>query len=300
MSGSARHAARILRQVQHPQGPSSFLAHYHHHHLQRAQFRQFSFTRATSNSNSSNSNTPGTVEKPPTTVQTPSIAVDSTAPLSDISENAKSIEQLLEELHRSGKATLDPSLQPPSSSTASPDHEPPSEPGSDSGSASESDSTQAPPPPPPHPQAGRRSRIWFYLYTILYWSALGSIPAHILLIKGETKDVKEKQEWKIGVLTDMRDKLKRGESVEEEEALLSVGLDRSKREEQLDDKYFEDLLTSAEKMDFFFGKDLINQEEHTVHPDSATPMPTATTPVPATPPAIPRKPAPPKSEKSYL
>lgn len=62
------------------------------------------------------------------------------------------------------------------------------------------------------------------------------------MTKGETKDLKEKQEWKIAVLTDMRDKLRRGESVEEEEALLSVGMDRSKREaeQKVDEAYFED------------------------------------------------------------
>lgn len=78
------------------------------------------------------------------------------------------------------------------------------------------------------------------MYHILYWSALGSIPVHLLLTKGEAKDLKARQEWKISVLTDMRDKLQRGESVEEEEALLTVGHDRSKREEQVDEKYFED------------------------------------------------------------
>lgn len=78
------------------------------------------------------------------------------------------------------------------------------------------------------------------MYHILYWSALGSIPVHLLMTKGEAKDLKARQEWKISVLTDMRDKLRRGESVEEEEALLTIGHDRSKREEQVDEKYFED------------------------------------------------------------
>lgn len=93
--------------------------------------------------------------------------------------------------------------------------------------------------PPPRPPK-KPSRFWIYMYHILYWSALGSIPVHLLLTKGETKDLKARQEWKISVLTDMRDKLRRGESVEEEEALLTVGHDRSKREELVDEKYFED------------------------------------------------------------
>jgi hypothetical protein len=99
-----------------------------------------------------------------------------------------------------------------------------------------SSSSGVPPPQPPK----NPTRFWFYLYHILYWSALGSIPVHLLLTKGETKDFKTRQEWKISVLTDMRDKLQRGESIEEEEALLTVGHDRSKREEQVDEKYFED------------------------------------------------------------
>ncbi|KAF9156238.1 hypothetical protein BG015_006641 [Linnemannia schmuckeri] len=145
--------------------------------------------------------------------------------------------------------------------------------------------------PPPRPPK-KPSRFWVYMYHILYWSALGSIPVHLLMTKGEAKDLKARQEWKISVLTDMRDKLRRGESVEEEEALLTVGHDRSKREEQVDEKYFEDLLVSAEKQDFIFSKD---KETDVIAP---TPTP-APTPVPEAP-VVPRKPAPPKSEKSYL
>ncbi|KAG0276315.1 hypothetical protein BGZ95_007708 [Linnemannia exigua] len=145
-------------------------------------------------------------------------------------------------------------------------------------------------PPPKLPK--KPSRFWIYMYQILYWSAIGSIPVHLLLTKGEAKDLKARQEWKISVLTDMRDKLRRGESVEEEEALLTVGHDRSKREEQVDEKYFEDLLQSAEKMDFIFSKD----KEAALAVTTSTP-----TPAPATAaPVVPRKPAPPKSEKSYL
>ncbi|KAF9385407.1 hypothetical protein BGX21_001068 [Mortierella sp. AD011] len=96
----------------------------------------------------------------------------------------------------------------------------------------------------------------------------------------------------------MRDKLKRGESVEEEEALLSVGMNRNKREEQVDDKYFEDLLKSAEKLDYVFGKDKNGEAASDQSIPAATPKP-APAPVPA-PPAVPRKSAPPKSEKSYL
>ncbi|KAF9133745.1 hypothetical protein BGW39_009102, partial [Mortierella sp. 14UC] len=145
--------------------------------------------------------------------------------------------------------------------------------------------------PPPQPPK-KPSRFWIYMYHILYWSALGSIPVHLLMTKGEAKDLKALQEWKISVLTDMRDKLRRGESVEEEEALLTVGHDRSKREEQVDEKYFEDLLQSAEKMDFIFGKD---KEAAIAVPTPAPILASA----PAAP-VVPRKPASPKSEKSYF
>ncbi|KAG0289839.1 hypothetical protein BGZ96_006675 [Linnemannia gamsii] len=145
--------------------------------------------------------------------------------------------------------------------------------------------------PPPRPPK-KPSRFWFYMYHILYWSALGSIPVHLLMTKGEAKDLKARQEWKISVLTDMRDKLRRGESVEEEEALLTVGHDRSKREEQVDEKYFEDLLVSAEKQDFIFSKDKETDIVASAPASAPTPVPEA--------PVVPRKPAPPKSEKSYL
>ncbi|KAF9114066.1 hypothetical protein BGX27_000197 [Mortierella sp. AM989] len=169
------------------------------------------------------------------------------------------------------------------------------------GDSMHADGSLPPPPLGSGTDAGSQpkkkpSRFWFYLYHILYWSALGSLPVHLLLLKGETKDTKEKQEWKIAVLTDMRDKLKRGESIEEEEALLSVGMDRSKREEQVDDKYFEDLLKSAEKQDFYFGKDKDIGTAFDQNISLPTPAP-ASAPAPST---VPRKPAPPKSERSYL
>lgn len=89
----------------------------------------------------------------------------------------------------------------------------------------------------------------------------------MLLTKNEAKDTKERQEWKIAVLTDMRDKLQRGESIEEEEALLSVGMDRSTREEQVDDKYFEDRTCFFFFFFFFkhvFDVTFLNDEKVTV------------------------------------
>ncbi|KAG0228629.1 hypothetical protein BGW41_003370 [Actinomortierella wolfii] len=102
----------------------------------------------------------------------------------------------------------------------------------------------------------RRSKMWRYLWVVFYWSCLGSLPIHLMMIKNETKAVQEKLEWKIAVLQDMRDKLARGESIEEEEALLSVGMDRSKRElqHQVDDRMFEELIKSAESLDIEIGK----------------------------------------------
>ncbi|KAF8932089.1 hypothetical protein EDD21DRAFT_349324 [Dissophora ornata] len=236
-------------------------------------------------------NTPGvkgSVERPPSTIQTSKIMPVAT-PAPDVSENVKSIEQVI--------ADIDPDIKKSQSSTRASETLEPSF--SSDPTSSESSSSTAPPESESGSSSSARpkrpSRTWFYLYQILYWCTVGSIPVHLLLIKSETKEVREKQEWKIAVLTDMRDKLKRGDSVEEEEALLSVGMDRSEREEQVDDKYFEDLLTSAEKLDFTFGdKDRANTEL-----EIALSTPVVSTPTPASP-AVPRKPAPPKSEKSYL
>ncbi|GJJ74013.1 hypothetical protein EMPS_06371 [Entomortierella parvispora] len=185
----------------------------------------------------------------------------------------------------SGSSDYSPSSSPPPphSSSASSYSSPGDEEGT---SGTGSSDPQAPPKP--------KSRFWFYLYQVLFWSAIGSLPVHLLLTKGETKDTKIKQEWRIAVLEDMRDKLKRGESIEEEEAMLTIGLDRSKREvEQVDEKYFEELLHTAEKMDFVFTGDKVKDSK-------IAPAVAATPAEPVPEPAVPRKPAPPKTEKSYL
>ncbi|KAF9275336.1 hypothetical protein BGZ68_010871 [Mortierella alpina] len=231
------------------------------------------------------------METPATTIEPPKIALET--PIFNTQESVKSIEQVIAELNQDARTAQSSS----SSSSPSTAHGPESTEEKDGSSSQYADantgSEQAGAPPPPPPAGPKRpSRFWFYLYYILFYSALGSLPVHVLLTKNEAKDTKERQEWKIAVLTDMRDKLQRGESIEEEEALLSVGMDRSTREEQVDDKYFEDLLQSAEKMDFLFNKD----KDATTSETSAT-----TSPAPApSPPVAPRKPAPPKTEKSYL
>ncbi|KAG0036949.1 hypothetical protein BGZ82_003398 [Podila clonocystis] len=213
----------------------------------------------------------GAIEKPPTSFD-PKLTLK---PAIDPSDNIKSIEQVIAELNMDARTS---ELR---------EHTMPEEHGS-IGAGSEhgtgSDSSLPPPPPPPK---GKPGRFWFYLYYILLYSALGSLPVHLLMTKGETKDLKAKQEWKIAVLTDMRDKLRRGESVEEEEALLSVGMGRSEREAQqkVDEAYFEAY--------YVFGS--TSQAEQTPAPTAAA----APTPAPA-PPVTPRKPAPPKTEKSYL
>lgn len=130
-----------------------------------------------------------------------------------------------------------------SSSDYSSSTPPPHSPDASSSSSSPGEEEGAPGTGSSGPQAPpkRKSRFWFYLYQVLFWSAIGSLPVHLLLTKGESKDTKIKQEWKIAVLQDMRDKLKRGESIEEEETMLTIGLDRSKRKvEQVDEKYFEE------------------------------------------------------------
>ncbi|KAF9355557.1 hypothetical protein BGX26_006404 [Mortierella sp. AD094] len=308
MSSSVRNATRILRHVNHckrqASTPSSIVSASRRIAIQSRhehQIRQFSLSRHASSSNSTKEPGSGSdvIEKPPTTVQPPKFELKSSIPSFDIQENEqmKSIEQVIAELNRdssisqsstyseaalSSSQASDPSLTP-DSTHATDEPFPPPPPGSESTAGS-------------GPEAGgqpkkKSSRFWFYLYHILYWSALGSLPVHLLLLKGETKDIKERQEWKIGVLTEMRDKLKRGESIEEEEALLSVGMDRSKREEQVDDGYFED-----QKLDFVFGKDKDDETASDQNIPAVAPVPA---PVPA-PPVVPRKPAPPKSEKSYL
>ncbi|KAG0220945.1 hypothetical protein BGX31_010346 [Mortierella sp. GBA43] len=254
---------------------------------------------------------PEPIEKPPTTIQPSQIQPPEAMSNSDatLNENIKSIEQLISELNpdsatRNSKTSPEESIDPSSSTTSPMDaasQEGVFEDGSRSkttaGAEEEAASGSATPKKP--------SRFWTILYHILYWSALGSIPVQLLLIKGETKDVKEKQEWKIGVLTDMRDKLQRGESVEEEEALLGIGVRRlSRKEESVDDKYFEDLLISAEKLDFMFGKDKDASNAETN--DSMAPSPSlpvaAAAPAPAPSPVntTPRKPPPPKTESSFL
>ncbi|KAI1308945.1 hypothetical protein EDD11_004154 [Mortierella claussenii] len=235
---------------------------------------------------------PGSIEQPPITIQPP--ILPGQVPILDVQDNVKSIEQVI--------AELDPDVRTSQTTASFPADRLEQGPGQgaegshqqasgESGTGSTSSSSASPPPSPKK----KPSRFWYYLYLTLLYSAVGSIPVQLLLVKSEAKDLKQKQEWKIAVLTDMRDKLNRGESVEEEEALLSVGMDRSSREEQVDDKYFEELLASAEKLDFVFGKDKDTIMEKSEVPAS-TPAPT---PTPA-PPVVPRKPVPPKTEKSYL
>ncbi|KAF8985397.1 hypothetical protein BGZ46_004509 [Entomortierella lignicola] len=317
MSSSARHAARILRHVSncHQQAftPSSivhasrriFIQGQHEH-----QIRLFSLSGRTNSNNSVKVPESDVLEKPPTTIQPSKVALESPISPLDAHENehVKPIEQLIAELNRDADASQPSTLQSGSEATlystqttyptltVDPTHatdgsSPPPPPGSNSTSDSRPGDSGS-------QQKKKPSRFWFYLYEIMYWCALGSIPVHLLLLKGETKDIKEKQEWKIGVLTDMRDKLKRGESIEEEEALLSVGMNRSKREEQVDDKYFEELLKSAEKLDFVFGKDKdgVTESDQNIQYPTNVPIPAPALP----PPTVPRKPAPPKSEKSYL
>ncbi|KAI9231319.1 MAG: hypothetical protein BYD32DRAFT_217368 [Podila humilis] len=235
--------------------------------------RYSSSSSSTPSTPSSKDQAGGAIEKPPTTFD-PKLTLE--IPL-DPSENVKSIEQVIAELNQDARTSESREYTIPEEHGSSGR--------SEQGAGSDSSL------PPPLPLKGKPSRFWFYLYYILYYSALGSLPVHLLMTKGETKDLKEKQEWKIAVLTDMRDKLRRGESVEEEEALLSVGMDRSTREAQqiVDEAYFEDLLQSAEKLDFVFGSTPQTEQ-------APAPVPT---PAPA-PPIVPRKPAPPKTEKSYL
>ncbi|KAF9971432.1 hypothetical protein BGZ73_005622 [Actinomortierella ambigua] len=151
----------------------------------------------------------------------------------------------------------------------------------------------------------RQSKSWRYLWIIFYWSCLGSLPIHLMMVKNEAKAVQQKLEWKIAVLQDMRDKLARGESIEEEEALLAVGMDRSKRElqHQVDDQMFEELIKSAEKLDMDVGlstKVPIGELQEPVGAQAVSEYPPTPAAVPAPQPTVPRKPAPPKSEKSFL
>lgn len=196
------------------------------------QNRRFNIPSIQHYSSSSTPSTPsskgqsgGAIEKPPASFD-PKLALETSI---DPSDNIKSIEQVIAELNKDVRTSES------RENTSSEEH-------GSTGAGSEHDAGSDSSLPPPPPPKGKPGRFWFYLYYILYYSALGSLPVHLLITKGETKDLKEKQEWKIAVLTDMRDKLRRGESVEEEEALLSVGMDRSKREEQqkVDEAYFED------------------------------------------------------------
>ncbi|KAF9139154.1 hypothetical protein BGX30_008306 [Mortierella sp. GBA39] len=252
------------------------------------------------------------IDQPSTRINSLNLNLEAPPVVPQSEDSIKSIDQVMREIQREAELKaananfqytniLDPVEESRAGTGVAPEtdsqhqhghqHQQSSEYADANASAYESSSSGPGGVPPPQPPK-KPSRFWIYMYHILYWSALGSIPVHLLLTKGEAKDLKASQEWKISVLTDMRDKLRRGESVEEEEALLTVGHDRSKREEQVDEKYFEDLLVSAEKQDFIFSKD---KEIDVVVP---TPTP-APTPVPEAP-VVPRKPAPPKSEKSYL
>ncbi|KAK3827968.1 MAG: hypothetical protein J3Q66DRAFT_382825 [Benniella sp.] len=320
MSGTTRQAARILSPVQHLYHlrcrsiHSTLLRPVRHsislqlQQLQRQQTghrflttntRPVSASQTNTNTTPSSSSDPD--EKPPTTIQTSQITPETLHLDATMKEDAKSIEQIIAELNQDTRTgqhstfpgdTGDPSSSSHSDSTASED------------TTTETIAAAAAASARVRAQQ-RRSRFLYILYAILYYSALGSIPVNLLLIKGEAKELNEKQEWKIGVLTEMRDKLRRGESVAEEEALLSVGLNRSKREEQVDDKYFEDLLVTAEKLDFAFGKDrdTLTTGLDTTAAAGSTPSPVTTAPAsppPPPPPATPRKPPPPKTEKSFL
>ncbi|CAO3567038.1 unnamed protein product [Mortierella alpina] len=292
MSGSTRIASRILTGVRHQitaQSRPACSATAPRHRLPAST----RFITTTSHHSQKQAGEP--IEKPATTIEPPKINLD--APIFNPQDSVKSIEQVIAELNQDTRTAQSASSTSSLSSSSlsaqgseSSTEGGPSSPYADANTGSE----QAGAPPPPPPTGPKKpSRFWFYLYYVLFYSALGSLPVHVLLTKNEAKDTKERQEWKIAVLTDMRDKLQRGESIEEEEALLSVGMDRSAREEQVDDKYFEDLLQTAEKLDFQFSKD---KDTTTTSEPNAT---TAPAPVPS-PPVVPRKPAPPKTEKSYL
>ncbi|KAG0202221.1 hypothetical protein BGX33_009862 [Mortierella sp. NVP41] len=309
-SASIRQITRITRHLLASSSPRSTpstsstpftLTHHHHYHR-----RQLTISTISRNKNNNRA-----IDQPPTRINSLNLNLEAPADVPQSEESIKSIDQVMREIQREAQlkaaqanAQYSNLSEPPvpsastsgTSGAGAPEYEPHQQQQSsdnpysntntqDSSSASSSETQQ------PRPQK-KPSRFWIYMYHILYWSAIGSIPVHLLMTKGEAKDLKERQEWKIAVLTDMRDKLRRGESVEEEEALLTVGHDRSKREEQVDEKYFEDLLQSAEKMDFIFSK----EKEAAL----AIPAPTEpAAPAPAAP-VVPRKPAPPKSEKSYL
>ncbi|KAF9348863.1 hypothetical protein BGX34_002199 [Mortierella sp. NVP85] len=320
MSGTTRQAARILSPVQHlyhlrcrsiystllpPVRHSISLQQLQPQQRQQSGHRFLTTTtRPVSASQTNTNTTPSSSsdpdEKPPTTIQTSQITPETLHLDATMKEDAKSIEQIIAELNqdtRTGQHSTFPgdTTDPSSSSSDSATSEDTT---TETIAAAAAASTRA-------RAQQRRSRFLYILYFILYYSALGSIPVNLLLIKGEAKELKERQEWKIGVLTDMRDKLRRGESVAEEEALLSVGLNRSKREEQVDDKYFEDLLVTAEKLDFAFGKDrdTLTTELDTTTAAGSTPSPVATASAsspPPPPPVTSRKPPPPKTERSFL
>lgn len=237
---SCQTSTQSRQALRHNDGASSaslFLHQNHRLNIANIQ-RYYSLSSSTPSTSSSKDQAEGAIEKPPTTFD-PKLTLET--PI-DPSDNIKSIEQVIAELNQDARTSESREYTIPQEH----DNNGRSGQGAESGSSL----------PPPLPPKGKPSRFWFYLYYILYYSALGSLPVHLLMTKGETKDLKEKQEWKIAVLTDMRDKLRRGESVEEEEALLSVGMDRSKREAQqkVDEAYFEDckfLLSIFHLLDFY-------------------------------------------------
>ncbi|KAG0346003.1 hypothetical protein BG004_002654 [Podila humilis] len=265
----------IFNQITHYHQPLPVKITLRHDHfslrLNIASIQRYSYSSLSSSTPSPKEQATGAgIEQPPTSFN-PKLSIETTPQTP--SENIKSIEQVIAELSQDTRTAESGAYTNPDDSSSS--------------------SSSLPPPLPPKQK--KPSRFWFYLYYILLYSALGSLPVHLLLTRGETKELREKAEWKISILTDMRDKLLRGESIEEEEALLSVGMDRGHREAQqkVDDAYFEDLLKSAEKLDYSFGSNQIADQV-----PALTPAPVST-PVPA-PPVVPRKPAPPKTEKSYL
>ncbi|KAF9164538.1 hypothetical protein DFQ26_001345 [Actinomortierella ambigua] len=231
---------------------------------------------------------------PPSTSLGASKPTVDTSAVPDPTENIKSIEDLIHEFNKQSSATQAQLEGATASRTGHPNED---QEGRQQQDHQEDQQQQQ----QRNWSSWRQSKFWRYLWIVFYWSCLGSLPIHLMMIKNETKTVQEKLEWKIAVLQDMRDKLARGESIEEEEALLAVGMDRSKREmqHQVDDQMFEELIKSAEKLDMDAGnntKMLISELPQPAVPEVA---PTAT-PAPTPQPTVPRKPTPPKSERSFL
>jgi hypothetical protein len=244
-SASTRQIARISRHLLATARPAAPAATTTHFTLPR---RQLTLSTAAWNKNER------PIDQPSTRINSLNLNLEAPPVVPQSEDSIKSIDQVMREIQREAelKATYanaqysnisDPveaskaGTSPEYNSQHQHGHQQQSEYADANANAqSEEGGGGVPPPRPPK----KPSRFWIYMYHILYWSALGSIPVHLLMTKGEAKDLRARQEWKISVLTDMRDKLRRGESVEEEEALLTVGHDRSKREEQVDEKYFED------------------------------------------------------------